>query len=170
MDTPICVHFACVFHVTITAKSVRFAIACALEAVLNNWCAHMRSPVCNPLHYVDILQLDNATTVQMEETLNESYTNLDGDCLISAAVIAYLGPFTMSFRENMIKLFHRLCVDHNIPCSSTFSLAKVLGDPVKIRAWLLDGLPSDSLSIDNAIVIKSAERWPLMIDPQVMSR
>jgi hypothetical protein len=43
----------------------------------------------------------------------------------------------------------------------------VLGEPVTIRSWLLDGLPNDSLSIDNAIIISKTRRWPLMIDPQV---
>ena len=37
---------------------------------------------------------------------------------------------------------------------------------MKVREWLLAGLPNDSLSIDNAIVVANARRWPLMIDPQ----
>ena len=42
----------------------------------------------------------------------------------------------------------------------------MLGDPVRIRAWLIAGLPNDSFSIENGIVVASARRWPLMIDPQ----
>lgn len=41
-----------------------------------------------------------------------------------------------------------------------------LGDPVKIRAWQIAGLPVDSFSIDNGIIVDNARRWPLMIDPQ----
>ncbi len=41
-----------------------------------------------------------------------------------------------------------------------------LGDPVKIRAWQIAGLPVDSFSVDNGIIAKSARRWPLCIDPQ----
>jgi hypothetical protein len=37
---------------------------------------------------------------------------------------------------------------------------------VQIRAWLIAGLPNDSFSIENGIVVASARRWPLMIDPQ----
>lgn len=42
----------------------------------------------------------------------------------------------------------------------------VLGDPVKIRAWNLAGLPSDAFSVQNAIITSKARRWPLNIDPQ----
>ena len=58
------------------------------------------------------------------------------------------------------------CKERNIACSDVFALAKVLGDPVLIRGWAIDGLPNDSLSIDNAIIMSKARRWPLMIDPQ----
>lgn len=44
---------------------------------------------------------------------------------------------------------------HNkgIPCSNEFSLISTLGDPVQIRAWNIAGLPTDSFSIDNGIII-----------------
>merc|ERR1719399_191431 len=50
--------------------------------------------------------------------------------------------------------------------SEKCSLADVVGEPVKIESWLAYGLPNDSLSIQNAIIIDKAKRWPLMIDPQ----
>ena len=51
--------------------------------------------------------------------------------------------------------------------SGQFSLAGVLGEPVKIRGWIIAGLPNDAFSIDNAIMAFTARRWPLCIDPQV---
>ena len=42
----------------------------------------------------------------------------------------------------------------------------MLGDPVKIRDWTIDGLPNDTFSIDNGIMVSNARRWPLFIDPQ----
>ena len=47
-----------------------------------------------------------------------------------------------------------------------FSLERVLGEPVKIRRWQLSGLPVDSFSIENGIMMYNADKWPLMIDPQ----
>uniref|UniRef100_A0A8B9LGX2 Dynein, axonemal, heavy chain 7 n=1 Tax=Astyanax mexicanus TaxID=7994 RepID=A0A8B9LGX2_ASTMX len=90
--------------------------------------------------------------------LGELYNNLTGDILISAAIVAYLGAFTSSYRQ--------VYTDRKIPCSKNVSLMNTLGEPVKIRSWNIAGLPSDSFSIDNAIIISNSNRWPLMIDPQ----
>ncbi|CAL9702663.1 unnamed protein product [Knipowitschia caucasica] len=100
------------------------------------------------------------------DDLQNIYDNLTGDVLISAGVIAYLGAFTAAFRQNCTKEWTDLCKSRNIPSSDEFSLSKTLGDPIKIRAWNIAGLPNDSFSIDNGVIVTNSRRWPLMIDPQ----
>ncbi|XP_067372006.1 dynein axonemal heavy chain 7 isoform X2 [Channa argus] len=99
-------------------------------------------------------------------SLGELYNNLTGDILISAGIVAYLGAFTSSYRQKQIEEWMTLCKSREIPCSSNMSLMSSLGEPIKIRAWTIAGLPSDAFSIDNGIIISNARRWPLMIDPQ----
>ncbi|KAG8243033.1 Dynein heavy chain 7, axonemal [Homalodisca vitripennis] len=98
--------------------------------------------------------------------LGERYHLLTGEILVASGAVAYLGPFTLQFRVDQIKKW----VDHvnsfNIYCPRDFSLMAILGQPVEIRAWNIFGLPTDSFSIDNGIIVKNARRWPLMIDPQ----
>uniref|UniRef100_A0AAR2JMD6 EF-hand domain-containing protein n=1 Tax=Pygocentrus nattereri TaxID=42514 RepID=A0AAR2JMD6_PYGNA len=98
--------------------------------------------------------------------LGELYNNLTGDILISASIVAYLGAFTSSYRQIATDEWIGLCKAREIPCSKNVSLMHTLGEPVKIRSWTIAGLPSDSFSIDNGIIISNARRWPLMIDPQ----
>uniref|UniRef100_A0A803SS52 Dynein axonemal heavy chain 7 n=1 Tax=Anolis carolinensis TaxID=28377 RepID=A0A803SS52_ANOCA len=98
--------------------------------------------------------------------LQNTYDNLTGDVLVSAGVIAYLGAFTAGFRQECSQNWSKLCKEKNIPCSETFSLSKTLGDPIKIRAWNIAGLPTDQFSIDNGVIVNNSRRWPLMIDPQ----
>ncbi|XP_013912660.1 PREDICTED: dynein heavy chain 12, axonemal isoform X1 [Thamnophis sirtalis] len=100
------------------------------------------------------------------DDLQNTYDNLTGDVLISAGVIAYLGAFTAGFRQECTKEWSKLCKVKNIPCSENFSLSKTLGDPIKIRAWNISGLPTDQFSIDNGVIVDNSRRWPLMIDPQ----
>ncbi|KAI6065272.1 Dynein heavy chain 7, axonemal [Aix galericulata] len=98
--------------------------------------------------------------------LARKYTNLTGDILISSGIVAYLGAFTSSYRQKQTKEWTLFCKAKDIPCSDDFSLTNVLGEPVQIRAWNIAGLPSDTFSIDNGIIISNGRRWPLMIDPQ----
>ena len=58
------------------------------------------------------------------------------------------------------------CEELNIPVSDDFSLVNILATPFEIRQWNTDGLPRDSISIENAVLVTRGRRWPLMIDPQ----
>ncbi|XP_053674809.1 dynein axonemal heavy chain 7 [Anopheles nili] len=100
------------------------------------------------------------------DTLAQIYDTLTGDVLIASGVVAYLGPFTMQFRAQQIVQWIERCTDRGIICSQDFQLVNVLGNPVDIRAWNIFGLPSDAFSVESAIIIHNARRWPLMIDPQ----
>jgi len=98
--------------------------------------------------------------------LGQVYNRLTGDVLLSSGVVAYLGAFTVDFRNECINEWLKLCAKVKIPCSSNFSLNLTLGEPVKIREWQIAGLPVDAFSVDNGIIVNSTRRWPLMIDPQ----
>ena len=100
------------------------------------------------------------------DELGKRYNNITGDVLLSAGVVAYLGAFTVDFRQECVKEWHVICKKKGIRCSDQFSLNGTLGDPVKIRAWQIAGLPVDSFSVDNGIIVTNSRRWALMIDPQ----
>ena len=103
---------------------------------------------------------------QAAKELGDRYINITGDVLLSSGIVAYLGAFTVDFRLEAIQEWHELCRRKNIPCSKIFSMNTTLGEPVKIRAWNIAGLPVDSFSVDNGIIVSNSRRWPLMIDPQ----
>ncbi|XP_063529439.1 dynein axonemal heavy chain 7-like [Cydia strobilella] len=103
---------------------------------------------------------------QIAKTLRETYNSLTGDILIAAGIIAYLGPFTAAFRIDQIKKWAQACHDCGMVCTLNYSLTKTLGEPVTIQQWNIDGLPADDFSVESAIILMTARRWPLMIDPQ----
>lgn len=80
---------------------------------------------------------------ELGNDLKIQYEKLTGDVLCAAGMIAYLGPFTSAFRTKISLDWVQKCKDIEIPSSEIFTLSKVLGDPVKIRSWNIDGLPSD---------------------------
>lgn len=94
------------------------------------------------------------------------YNYLTGDVLLSSGTVAYLGAFTVDYRAQCQNEWLETCKEKVIPGSADFSLSHTLGDPIKIRAWQIAGLPVDSFSVDNGIIVSNSRRWPLMIDPQ----
>ncbi|XP_075250490.1 dynein axonemal heavy chain 3-like isoform X2 [Convolutriloba macropyga] len=106
---------------------------------------------------------------QNAEELGQRYVNITGDVLVSSAIVAYLGAFTVDFRNDATLKWMELCREKKIPCSEVFSMANTLGEPVKIRDWNIAGLPVDNFSVDNGIIVDNSQRWPLMIDPQTQA-
>ncbi|RHY32869.1 hypothetical protein DYB32_002144 [Aphanomyces invadans] len=115
---------------------------------------------------IDSLGGEKIRWKEFSAQLANQYTKLTGDALISAGIVAYLGPFTSVYRAQAVTAWVARCKALEIPCSDLPSLSGTLGDPVQIRKWNIDGLPTDMFSIDNGIVVFNARRWPLMIDPQ----
>ena len=98
--------------------------------------------------------------------LAADFVNLDGDIIIAAGSIAYLGAFTADFRESIIAAWSEKILDEKIPCTVGTGLIETLSNPTTIRQWNIWGLPTDNLSTENGIIMSKARRWPLCIDPQ----
>jgi len=103
---------------------------------------------------------------QFVADLGVQYDNCVGDILLSSGVIAYLGVFTSKYREDCIEEWSQQLGHSKIKATAPFLLNNILGDAVQIRKWTICKLPNDNFSIDNAIMLHSSNRWPLMIDPQ----
>merc|ERR1711892_1632521 len=115
---------------------------------------------------IDGLGGEKVSWTKRAEELADKLTCVTGDVLLASSYCAYMGPFTADFREAAINNWMAACKKVKINHSPKFSLTDILGDPVLIRNWRIFGLPADAYSTDNAIILSSSRRWPLMIDPQ----
>ncbi|XP_078019489.1 dynein axonemal heavy chain 1 [Epinephelus lanceolatus] len=107
--------------------------------------------------------------VRWKETvqhLDYMVNNVAGDVLLSAAYIAYLGPFTGEYRVAMAEEWLHCFKELSVPHTDEPNLISTLGDPVKIRSWQISGLPKDNLSVENGVIAQYSLRWALFIDPQ----
>ncbi|XP_072152186.1 dynein axonemal heavy chain 3 isoform X4 [Bemisia tabaci] len=102
------------------------------------------------------------TARQLQVSLNNSA----GDVLLAAGIVAYLGAFSIQFRNELVDKWNQCVIETGLACAGEFSLINTLGNPVLIRSWNIHGLPIDNFSIENGIIVSNACRWPLMIDPQ----
>lgn len=64
--------------------------------------------------------------------------------------------------------FYRFIIfQPKIPMTEGLDVLHLLTDGATIAAWNNENLPSDRMSTENATILTNAERWPLMIDPQL---
>ena len=103
---------------------------------------------------------------QGERDLSERIKRLAGDCALSAGTVGYTGAFTGTYRQQLEGKWRKSLLELRISHTSGVTMRGTLGDAVKIQQWKVAGLPSDSVSIENGIIIEKARRWSLMIDPQ----
>lgn len=104
----------------------------------------------------------------------DSYThdmkNLVGDVVIAAAFLVYAGPFTSDLRADLIKSQWMPAVaKFGLPQSVGFEVSKFLASTTDIMDWNIQGLPSDSFSSENGVLVVNGIRWPYCIDPQAQA-
>jgi len=109
---------------------------------------------------------ESSRWVETAENITANMPLLIGDVFIGAAITSYLGAFTGPYREELIQGWVKQCQERSIPLSPNFNFQTVMVSALEIREWNMQGLPTDSISIDNAILVTRGQRWPLMIDPQ----
>ena len=99
--------------------------------------------------------------------LEEQIGYLVGDCLVASACLSYIGPFLSQYRDELVqKTWLKQVRELNIPCNPEFTFALFLSRPTTVRGWNIQGLPSDSFSTENGVIVTRGSRWPLMVDPQ----
>ena len=91
--------------------------------------------------------------------------NVVGNILLSSAAIAYLGPLPQNYRNDLVRKWHAAIVSKNLPIIEHFSLKQILSNTQQVQEWQNCNLPSDELSTDNAIIMKSSRKECLLIDP-----
>lgn len=91
-----------------------------------------------------------------------------GNTLISAAFVSYIGPFSFTFRNDLWKdTWLPDIIDLKIPFSDGIDPLNILSTPSQQALWASEGLPADRVSTENAAVVVSCSRYPLLIDPQL---
>ena len=127
----------------------------------------------NSTELLKSLENEKKEWFKKKEELKDNVKNIIGDILISSGIIAYLGAFTKSYREEIIETWSKLIKEANIPITQSESpfviMQRILGDKMEIENWKMKKLPNDSFSVDNALIIYKSSRWPLLIDPQAQA-
>ena len=102
------------------------------------------------------------------ESFDFQEIQLIGDVLLASAFVSYVGAFNLAIRNHLV--YERWLPpvhEKNIPMSNGLHPLNLLADDATIALWSNEGLPTDSMSIQNGAIICNCKRWPLLIDPQL---
>lgn len=89
-----------------------------------------------------------------------------GDALVSAAFVSYIGPFSYTFRNKLWRdNWIPDIIERKIPSTPNIDPLGVLATLSEQAIWKTEGLPEDRVSLENAAVVVSCNRYPLIIDP-----
>jgi len=112
------------------------------------------------------LSAEKQKQIVCQRMLASKYATVQGDVVLSAAYVTLSSGFTLKYRLMLLKKWQKALFDQEISCNEDFVLQELFGDTFTIRDWHSNGLPKDSLSIDNAIIMEKSKEFVIMIDPQ----
>jgi dynein heavy chain len=103
------------------------------------------------------------------EKFKQQGLTMPGDVLLVTAFISYTGCFTKKYRdilynEQWLPFLDK--VEKPIPVTEGLDPLSILTDNAQVATWNNEDLPADRVSTENATILVSAKRWPLIIDPQ----
>ena len=111
---------------------------------------------------------ENVRWQQNVITFQQEKLTMIGNALVSAAFVSYIGPFSFDFRNNLWReLWIPDMSELKIPFTEGVDPLSILSTASQQAVWASEGLPADRVSNENAAVVVSCSRYPLLIDPQL---
>ncbi|XP_028159304.1 dynein heavy chain, cytoplasmic isoform X2 [Ostrinia furnacalis] len=99
------------------------------------------------------------------ETFRSQMSTIVGDVLLSAAFIAYGGYFDQHYRQSLFSTWTAHLAAANIKYRADIARTEYLSNPDERLRWQANALPTDELCVENAIMLRRFNRYPLIIDP-----
>lgn len=118
----------------------------------------------------------------------ENINTCFGDTLVAAACVCFHGPFGMETRLQLQQRWIDACesgghdttimqinaVKGDLLVRKNFNLLDILSSDEEQYIWKRNGLPTESVDINNALILRTASdhrfrSWPLVIDPNDIS-
>ncbi|GIQ85219.1 dynein heavy chain, partial [Kipferlia bialata] len=106
--------------------------------------------------------------VQSKE-LADRVRRLVGDVALAAGFLSYAGPFNQEYRQKLLtNIWVPSLKKRGVPFSESLAanVTAFLVTEATVGEWRLQGLPTDDLSTQNGIIVTTAPRYPLLVDPQ----
>ena len=125
----------------------------------------VESKVERSMRLLDSLSSERTRWEASSRTFETEMSTIVGDVLLSAAFMAYSGFFDQHYRELMTRDWSDHLLAAGIKSKPELSLPEYLSTADERLNWQSKSLPVDNLYTENAIMLKTFNRYPLIIDP-----
>lgn len=127
--------------------------------------SQVQSKVDRSVRLLDSLSSERGRWEEASKSFETQMQTLVGDVLVASAFLAYAGLYDQQFRKNMLDDWSHQLRQSNISCKMEGSILGYLSSADERLRWQRNSLPADDLCMENAIMLKRFNRYPLIIDP-----
>lgn len=127
--------------------------------------ASVQSKVDRSIALLHSLGSEKQRWEQSSETFKNQMLTIAGDVLISSAFLAYAGYFDQQYRQNLFNSWCSHLTQAGVLYRQDLARTEYLSSADERLRWQSNSLPSDDLCVENAIMLKRFNRYPLIIDP-----
>jgi dynein heavy chain 1 len=99
------------------------------------------------------------------ESFKVQMSTIVGDVILSSALMAYGGYYDQAMRNSLFNTWVSHLHNANIKFKEDLARIEYLSNADERMNWQASALPTDDLCIENAIMLKRFNRYPLIIDP-----
>ncbi|KAF7729943.1 hypothetical protein EC973_003356 [Apophysomyces ossiformis] len=125
----------------------------------------VKSKVDRSVTLLSSLSSEKVRWEQASQAFESQMGTIVGDVLLAAAFLAYGGYFDQQYREMLMVKWTDHLMTANIQYKQDVSLTEYLSSADDRLSWQANSLPTDNLCVENAIMLKRFDRYPLVIDP-----
>merc|ERR1719242_2525648 len=100
-----------------------------------------------------------------DKNFQKQLNTLNGDCLLSAGFLTYIGFYDQTYRAILIKKWKDILQANKLPFNENIEMLTYLSSATERKTWQENKLPEDELCLENAIILKRFNRYPLLVDP-----
>jgi len=127
--------------------------------------ARVQTKVDRSVRLLDSLSSERVRWEAASKSFETQIQTLIGDVVIASAFLAYGGLYDQQFRRTMVDDWLHHMLQSGITCKQDSSVLGYLSTADERLQWQRNALPADDLCIENAIMLKRFNRYPLIIDP-----
>lgn len=149
----------------ISAYKDEYANLVSQAQAIKSTLASVQAKVDRSIALLGSLSSERQRWEQSSDTFKNQMLTIAGDVLISAAFLSYAGYFDQQFRQNLFNSWCAHLSQAGILFRQDLARTEYLSTADERLRWQSNALPSDDLCVENAIMLKRFNRYPLIIDP-----